>query len=207
MFLKSFFLSILMFAAYLYFSFLNRENITISLPNGVFETTVPLLVLVAVLAGALIVVCSNLVGFGKSRLLHWRIGRRTRGIREAEENLRQGLVTLRSGDLKRTRFLLEKALEKDPFNASVYAALAELGEQEGNVEETLRCLGKARELDANNLELLFKTAYVSEAKGDSKHAVELYHRILSLDTSNRRAMAGLRDLSSPGAWGRARDSE
>ncbi|MRR05705.1 MAG: hypothetical protein EG828_01980 [Deltaproteobacteria bacterium] len=201
MFLKSFFLSILLFAVYLYFSFLNQENITISLPNGVFETTVPLLVLLSVLAGALIVVCSNLVGFGTSRLLHWRIGRRTRGIREAEENLRQGLVTLRSGDLKRTRFLLEKAREKDPFNSSVYAALAELAEQEGNVEESLKCLGKARELDANNLELLFRTASLSEAKGDSKQAVDLYHRILSLDTSNRRAMACLRELyRRQGAW-------
>jgi len=201
MFLKSFFLSILLFAGYLYFSFLNKENITISLPNGVFETTVPLLVLVSLLAGALIVVCSNLVGFGKLRLLNWRIGRRTRGIRESEENLRQGLVTLRAGDLKRARFLMEKALEKDPFSAPVYTALAELAEQEGNVDAALKYLGKARELDENNLELLFRIASVSEVKGDSKNAVDLYHRILSLDTSNRRALAGLRELyRRQGAW-------
>jgi tetratricopeptide (TPR) repeat protein len=201
MFLKSFFLSFLLFAGYLYFSFLNRENITIVLPNGVFETTVPLLVIISFLSGSLVVVCSNLVGFGKSRLLNWRIGRRTRGIRASEENLKQGLVTLRAGDLKRTRFLLEKAREKDPFNASVYTALAELAEQEGTAEETLKYLVKARELDENNLELLFKTAAVSEGKGDSKNAVDLYHRILSLDTSNRRAMAGLRELyCRQGAW-------
>jgi uncharacterized protein HemY len=201
MFLKSFFLSILLLAVYLYFSFLNNQNITISLPNGIFETTVPLLVIVSFLAGALIVVFSNLVGFGRLRLLNWRIGRRTRGIRESEENLRQGLVHLRAGDCKRARFLLEKAREKDPFSAPVYTALAELAQQEGNVDETLKLLGKARELDENNLELLFRTASVSEAKGDAKHAVDLYHRILSLDTTNRRAMAGLRELyRRQGAW-------
>jgi len=206
MFLKSFLLSILLFAGYLYFSFLNRETITVALPNGVFETTIPLLVIVSILAGALIVVCSNLVGFGKSRLLNWRIGRRTRGIREAEENLKQGLVTLRAGDFKRARFLLEKARERDPFNAAVYTALAELSEQEGNLEATLANLGKARELDENNLELLLKIASVSEKKGDGKSAVELYHRILSLDTSNRRAMAGLRELyRRQGAWKEALD--
>lgn len=201
MVLKSFFLTILLLAAYFYFSFLNRENITISLPNGVFETTVPLLVIVSFLAGAFIVVCSNLVSFGKLRLLNWRIGRRTRGIRDSEENLRQGLVPLKAGDFKRARFLLEKALEKDPFSTPVYTALAELAEQEGNVDETLKYLGKARELDENNLELLFRIASVSEVKGDTKHAVDLYHRILSLDTSNRRAMAGLRELyRRQGAW-------
>ncbi|MGA7829201.1 MAG: tetratricopeptide repeat protein [Geobacteraceae bacterium] len=201
MFLKSLFLSILLFAAYLYFSFLNRGNVTVVLPNGIFETTIPLLVTVSFLAGALIVICSNLVGVGKSRLLNWRIGRRTRSIKESEENLKQGLVTLRAGDLKRARFLLEKARERDPFNASVYTALADLSEQEGNLEATLANLGKAREIQENNLELLFKTASVFERKGDSKSAVDLYHRILALDTSNRRAMACLRDLyRRQGAW-------
>ncbi|MDD2320587.1 MAG: heme biosynthesis HemY N-terminal domain-containing protein [Geobacteraceae bacterium] len=201
MFLKTFFLSALLFSAYLYFSFLNRGNITIFLPNGVYETTVPLLVVGAILAGALVVLLANLVGLGKTRLLHWRSGRRTRGIREAEENLRQGLATLRAGDLKRARFLLEKACEKDPFSTPVYGALAELAEQEGNTEEVLKCLGKARELDEKNLELLFRSASVYEVQGDSKNAADLYDRILLLDTSNRRAMAALRELyRRQGAW-------
>jgi tetratricopeptide (TPR) repeat protein len=201
MFLKTFLLSVLLFGAYLYFSFLNKGNITIFLPNGVYETTVPLLVVVSVLAGAFLVLCANLVGVGKARLLLWRSGRRTKGIREAEENRQQGLATLQAGDFKRARFLLEKAREKDPFSAPVYGALAELAEQEGDSDEVLKCLGKARELDEKNLELLFRVASAYEVKGDTKNAADFYGRILTLDTSNRRAMAALRELyRRQGAW-------
>lgn len=201
MFVKTFFLTAVLCAAYLYFSFLNSGSITISLPTGVYETTIPFLMLVSVFAGALLVLCANLVGLAKNKIDLWRSGRRTRGIREAQENLRQGLETLRGGDLKRARFLLEKAREKDPFSASVYGALADLAEQEDNGEEVLACLGKARELDEKNLELLFRIAAAHHAKGDTRSAVDLYDRILALDSSNRRAMVALRELyRGQGAW-------
>ncbi|HOP39662.1 MAG TPA: tetratricopeptide repeat protein [Geobacteraceae bacterium] len=201
MFVKTFFLSVLLCAAYLYFSFLNRGSITVSLPTGVYETTIPFLMLVSVFAGALLVLCANLVGLAKNKIVLWRSGRRTRGIREAQENLRQGLKTLRAGDLKRARFLLEKAREKDPFSAAVYDALADLAEQEENVEEVLACLVKARELDDRNPELLFRMASAYLAKGDTRNAVDLYDRVLALDSSNRRAMMALRELyRRQGAW-------
>ncbi len=202
MFIRSFIISILIFAAFLYFNFLNPQLVNLKTPSGtVYVISLTVLITMAVLAGIMLVIIANLISLGKAKISSWRKGRRDRVAREVAENLRYGVEALLSGDLKRARLLLEKALERDPFNVSTYTALADLARDEANLADALRYLLKARELDEKNLEIFFKLATVYEAKNDPKGALEIYNSILDLDDSNRRAIAGLRELYiKQGRW-------
>ncbi len=202
MFLRSFFISVVLMSAYIYFSILNSQTVEIRFPgNKTYVTTVAFLTIASILVGAVIVFFANLIALGKAKISSWRKGRRDRVAREVEDNVRYGVEALLSGDLKRARLLLEKALERDPFNISTYTALADLAREEANQADALKYLLKARELDEKNLEILFKLAAVYEAKNDPKGALEIYNSILDLDDTNRRAIAGLRELYiKQGRW-------
>lgn len=209
MFLRSFFISVILLAAFLWFSMLNPQQVEIRFPNDkVYLTTVAVLTVLSILVGSLIVFCANLVGLGKAKISGWRRGRRDRTAREVAENVRQGANAILSGDFKRGRLLLDKALEKDPFNINTYTALADLALDEGNQADALKYLLKARELDERNREILFKLAAVYEAKNDLKGAVDVYAGVLEEDESNRRALSLLRDLHiRQGRWKDALESQ
>lgn len=195
MFLVSFIISLVLFALFLYFNLLNPKPVDVTMPNGtVYVTSLAVLVALSVVAGSVIAIIANLIGLGKAKIIGWNKGRRDRVAREVAEHVRHGVDAVMCGDFKKARQLLEKALERDPFNITTYMALADLAREEGNPADAMKYLLKARELDEKNVEILFKLAAVYEAKSDYKGAIGIYESILEIDECNRRALAATRDL-------------
>ncbi|HKL27318.1 MAG TPA: tetratricopeptide repeat protein [Desulfuromonadales bacterium] len=124
----------------------------------------------------------------------WRRDRQEKKQREINAVYREGVGRLLSGDLKKARMLLQKAMDRDPRNVETYIAMASLYSQEGNPAEGLVMLGKARDLDPKSREVLFKTAALQEEMGNDEEAMESYQELIRLEKDNRKALRNLRDL-------------
>ncbi len=125
---------------------------------------------------------------------HWTRDRNEKKQREISAIYREGVGRLLSGDLKKARVLLKKALDRDPRRVDTLIALASLASQEGNPAEGLEMLRKASEIDPKSLEVLFKTAAIQEETGQDEDAIASYQQLIALEKDNRKALRSLRDL-------------
>jgi lipopolysaccharide biosynthesis regulator YciM len=192
----AFMLLIILFGIFfLFFWNLNPHDVTIHLFGGQ-DLTYP--VAFVVIGGILI---GLILGFGAHfySALHswwknWKLDRTEKQKREVGAIYQEGVDCLLSGDLKKARTLLQKALERDPKRVETYIALANLNSQEGNPAEGLVQLRKARELDPQSREVLFKTASLQEEQGQDEGAIATYQELVGLERDNRKALRSLRDL-------------
>ena len=192
----AFMLLLILFGVFfLFFWNLNPHDVTIYL-FGSQEVTYP--VAFVVIGGILI---GLILGFGAhiysslmSMWKHWKRDRGEKLSREVGAIYREGVDSLLSGDLKKARMLLQKALDRDPKRVETYIALANLHSQEGTPAEGLAQLRKARELDPQSHEVLFKVAALQEEQGQDEGAIATYQEILGRERDNRKALRSLRDL-------------
>ncbi len=199
-------LAFIVFAVgFLYFWGINPGDITVYLTSDISYT----------LPAAIMLICVLLIGLLAGNFLHflsaffysfrnWRGGRKLKKIEEVGSIYRRGVGRLLSGDLKKARQLLKKALDRDPKRVDIYLALASVALQEGNTDEGIDLLQKARKIDPKGIEVLFKLARTFEENDRREEAMGIYRELLEEDANNRKAMRALRDiLMDMGDWDEA----
>ena len=189
-------LTFILFAVgFLYFWGINPGDITVFLTSDISYTLPSAIMLICVLLIGLMI--GNGVHFLSAFLYsfrHWKGGRRLKKSEEVGSIYRSGVGRLLSGDLKKARVLLKKALDRDPQRVDIYLALASVSLQEGNTQEGIELLQQARKLDPKGLEVLFKLATTFEGNGRREEAMAIYRELLDGDANNRKAMCALRDI-------------
>ena len=180
---------------FLYFWGINPGEVTVFLTNDQSYTLPTAIMLICVLLLGLLI--GNGVHILSAFLLsfrNWKGGRRQKKNEEISAIYRSGVGRLLSGDLKKARALLKKALDRDPKRVDTHLALASVALQEGNNEEGIDLLQKARKLDPKGIEVLFKLAATFEEVGRAEEAAGIYKELLAGDVDNRKAMRALRDI-------------
>lgn len=195
-FIALFMLAFIFFAAgFLYFWGINPGEITVFFTNEQsFTLPVAITLVCAVLLGLLLGNGVHMLSAFASSFGNWRGGRRTKKAEEIGTIYRSGVGRLLSGDLKKARTLLKKALDRDPKRVDSHLALASVELQEGNQAEAIELLQQARKLDPQGLEILFKLAATYTEAGRCEEAMLVYKELLANDADNRKAMRALRDL-------------
>ncbi len=180
---------------FLYFWGINPGDMTVFLTSDLSFTLPGAIMLMGVLLVGLLIgtaihlVCAFLLSFKG-----WRGGRNLKKSEEISAIYRSGVGRLLSGDLKKARTLLKKALDRDPRRVDSHLALASVALQEGNIQEGIDLLQKARKLDPKGIEVLFKLAATYEEQDKSTEAMAVYKELLGSDADNRKAMRALRDI-------------
>ncbi|MEJ2519275.1 MAG: tetratricopeptide repeat protein [Desulfuromonadales bacterium] len=180
---------------FLYFWGLNPHMVTVFyMPEHSLTYPAAMVIVGCVIIGLIFGFGAHLYSSVTHWMKHWSRDRAEKKQREISTIYREGVGRLLSGDLKKARALLNKALDRDPKRVDTMIALASLASQEGNPEEGLNVLRKARELDPTSLEVLFKTAAIQEETGHDDEAIETYQQLISQEKDNRKALRSLRDL-------------
>ncbi|MBN1958741.1 MAG: tetratricopeptide repeat protein [Desulfuromonadales bacterium] len=196
------FIFIVFALGFLYFWGINPGEVTVFLTSDLSYTLPTTIMLICVLLLGLLI--GNGVHIFSAFLLsfrNWKGGRRQKKAEEISSIYRSGVGRLLSGDLKKARTLLQKAVDRDPQRVDSHLALASVALQEGNTQEGIDLLQKARDLDPKGLEVLFKLATTFEEAGRLEEAMGIYKELLSSDGDNRKAMRALRDIQMDlGAW-------
>lgn len=188
--------------AILYFWGLNPDQVTVALTSDwTLTQPIPIVIFGAVLLGLVVGFIFHLISISTHGISHWRVTRRDRRGREVISSYREGVARLLSGDLKRARTLLQRAMDRDPGRIETYLALASVHEQEGDGAQAISLLNKAKELEPSSMEVLFKLATTYEAEDRQGEAAKTYEEILSIESANRKALRNLRDLKMlQGHW-------
>ncbi len=180
---------------FLYFWGLNPHMITIFyLPEQSLTHPAAMVVVACVIIGLILGFSAHIYSTVTHWMKHWNRDRSEKKQREISVIYREGVGRLLSGDLKKARGLLNKALDRDPKRVDTLIALASLAGQEGNPKEGLELLHKASEVDPKSLEVLFKTAAIQEEIGKDEDAIAAYQSLIALEKDNRKALRCLRDL-------------
>lgn len=180
---------------FLYFWGLNPHMITIFyLPEQSLTHPAAMVVVACVIIGLILGFSAHIYSTVTHWMKHWNRDRSEKKQREIGVIYREGVGRLLSGDLKKARGLLNKALDRDPRRVDTLIALASLASQEGNPTEGLELLHKACEIDSKSMEVLFKTAAIQEELGKSEDAITTYQSLIALEKDNRKALRSLRDL-------------
>ncbi|KIH76074.1 Lipopolysaccharide biosynthesis regulator YciM, contains six TPR domains and a predicted metal-binding C-terminal domain [Geoalkalibacter ferrihydriticus] len=189
-------LVVLFLAFFVYFAAINPQQITFFYFAEKSFTTSPVVVVVAaILIGFVLGLAVYTYGIFIYRMRDWRRERKDKKSRDIHAVYREGVGKLLSGDLKKARALLQKALDQDPRRSDTLIAMASLNVQENQPQEALQCLLKARDADPRSLEVLFKLAATYEDLEQDADAEQTYSEILAIDKDNRKALRGLRDLA------------
>ncbi|PLX81524.1 MAG: hypothetical protein C0616_04280 [Desulfuromonas sp.] len=189
-------LTALILAFFIYFDKLNPDEITLYYLHGKSLTfSASILIIAAITIGLMIGYGAHVFNLMIHGYKHWRVDRQEKKAKEIASLYRDGVVRLLSGDLKKARALLQKALDRDPQRIDSYLALASLSLQEGDQEAALQLLAKARQIDPKSLEVLFKLATSNEEIGREEEAKETYEAILAIESDNRKAIRSLRELA------------
>lgn len=180
---------------FLYFWGLNPHMVTVFyLPEQSLTYPAAMIVVGCVILGLALGFGAHIYSTVTHWMKHWNRDRHEKKQREIGAIYREGVGRLLSGDLKKARGLLNKALDRDPKRVDTLIALASLASQEGNPAEGLEVLRKASEIDPKSLEVLFKTASIQEETGQDEEAINTYQELISLEKDNRKALRCLRDL-------------
>ncbi len=180
---------------FLYFWGLNPHMITVFyLPEQSLTYPAAMIVVFCVIAGLTLGFGAHVYSTVSQWMKRWGRDRSEKKQREISAIYREGVGRLLSGDLKKARVLLNKALDRDPKRVDTLIALASLANQEGNHTEGLERLSKAGEIDPKSMEVLFKTAAIQEETGQDEDAIASYQGLLVLEKDNRKALRSLRDL-------------
>lgn len=187
---------------FLYFWGINPDDITVFVTADQSITfPAPIILIAAVLIGLLLGNGVHILSIGAFSLGQWRRNRRQKKDEEIGTIYRDGVARLLSGDLKKARQLLQKALDRDPRRTDTYLALANVALQEGSTGQAIDLLLKARDLEPKGIEILFKLAATYAEAGRVTDAIEVYRELLAGDSENRKALRGLRDLHiEQGDW-------
>jgi len=194
--LLAFLLIVILFLAFfIYFSWLNPSDITLFYYMGKSLTFSPAILIIGfVLLGLIIGYGAHVYSVITHGLKHWKRDREEKKQREIGSIYREGVGRLLSGDLKKARVMLNKALDRDPKRVDTLIALASLASQEGNPAEGLELLRKAKGIEPKSMEVLFKNAAILEETGNVEDAMASYRELIELEKDNRKALRGLRDL-------------
>lgn len=180
---------------FLYFWGINPGDFTVYVTADQGITFPAPIILVAVLLiGLLLGNGVHLLSLGAHSVTHWRHKRKQKKDEEVGTIYREGVARLLSGDLKKARQLLQKALDRDSRRVDTYLALANVALQEGIPAQAIDLLLKARDLDPKSVEVLFKLAATYAEAGRAQNAIEVYRELLGRDSENRKALRALRDL-------------
>lgn len=202
-------LIILFLAGFIYFSGLNPQDVTIYYyPGESITHSMAVVVVGCLLAGLVLGYLAHLYSTLNHILKHWRRDQAEKKNREVSAIYRDGVNRLLSGDIKKARGLLTKALDRDPARVDTNIALANVFLQDGEPQEAINLLTKARSIDPKSLEVLFKLAATYEETGRQDEAMRAYESILALEENNRKALRGLRDLNmAVGKWPKALEQQ
>lgn len=192
----AFMLMLILFGVFfLFFWNLNPHDVTLYLfGNQEFTYPVAFVVIGGIMIGLIIGFGAHIYSSLMTTWKHWQRDRGEKLNREIGAIYREGVDSLLSGDLKKARTLLQKALDRDPRRVETYIALASLHSQEGTPAEGLALLRKARDLDPQSHEVLFKVAALQEEQGQDEGAIATYQEIVGRERDNRKALRSLRDL-------------
>jgi uncharacterized protein HemY len=180
---------------FLYFWGINPGDMTVYYSAGESLTfPTPIMLIGAILVGLLLGNGLHILSIISHSFSHWRRDQSLKKAQGTNAIYREGVGRLLSGDLKKSKGLLNKALDRDPKRVDTLIALASLAEQEGNSAESLKLLSKAREVDPESLEVLFKTAAIQEETGKEDDAMASYQALIAREKDNRKALRSLRDL-------------
>lgn len=196
------FVFILFALGFLYFWGINPGEVTVFLTSEQSFTLPTAIMLVCVLLlGLFLGNGVHILSAISHSLGQWRGGRQQKKAEEISSVYRSGVGRLLSGDLKKSRSLLQKALDRDPKRIDSHLALASVALQDGNQQEAIDLLQKARKLDPKGIEVLFKLAVTFHEADRREEAMAVYKELLANDGDNRKAMRGLRDLQiESGSW-------
>lgn len=194
---------------FLYFWGLNPHLITVFyLPEHSIDYPVAMVLVACVIAGLVIGFAVHLYSTIGHWFKHWKRDRGEKKQREIGAIYREGVGRLLSGDLKKARGYLQKALDRDPKRVDTLIAMASLYSQEGVPGEGLSLLRKAAEIDPQSREVLFKTATIQEEMQSDEEAISTYKALIALEKDNRKALRCLRDLYiKHERWAEALDSQ
>ncbi|NIU08598.1 MAG: tetratricopeptide repeat protein, partial [Phycisphaerae bacterium] len=143
---------------FLYFWGLNPHMVTVFyLPEQSLTYPAAMVVIACIILGLALGFGAHTYSTIAHWMRHWTKDRAEKKQREISAIYREGVGRLLSGDLKKARTLLKKALDRDPKRVDTLIALASLSSQEGNPSEGLELLRKASEIDPKSMEVLFKT--------------------------------------------------
>lgn len=180
---------------FLYFLGLNPHLITIFyLPEQSLTQPAAIIVITCIVIGLILGFGAHIYSTAAHWLKHWNRDRSEKKQREIGVIYREGVGRLLSGDLKKARGLLKKALDRDPKRVETLIALASLAGQEGTPLESLDLLRKASEIEPKSMEVLFKTAAIQEELEKDEEAIATYQALITLEKDNRKALRHLRDL-------------
>jgi len=194
---------------FLYFWGLNPHMVTVFyLPEQALTYPVAMVVIGCIIVGLILGFSAHVYSTFTHWMTHWHRDRSEKKQREISTIYREGVGRLLSGDLKKARTLLSKALDRDPRRVDTLIALASLASQEGNPAEGLELLRKAHEIDQKSMEVLFKTASIQEETGNDEDAIASYQALIAQEKDNRKALRALRDLYiKDNRWQEALDSQ
>ena len=180
---------------FLYFWGLNPHMVTVFyMPEQSMAYPVAMVVIGCIIVGLILGFGAHIYSTAAHWVKHWTRDRAEKKQREISTVYREGVGRLLSGDLKKARLLLSKALDRDPRRVDTLIALASLASQEGNPAEGLELLRKARDIDQKSMEVLFKTASIQEESGNDEDAIASYLALIAQERDNRKALRCLRDL-------------
>lgn len=189
------FVFIIFVFCFLYFWDINPDDITVFVTaDQSFTSPAPIILITAVLIGLLLGNGVHILSLGAHSIGQWRRKRKLKKDEEVGVIYRDGVARLLSGDLKKARQLLQKALDRDSRRIDTYLAMANVALQEGIPAQGIDFLLKARDLDPKSVEVLFKLAATYAEAGRTQDAVEVYRELLARDSENRKALRALRDL-------------
>jgi len=189
------FVFIIFVFGFLYFWGINPGDITVYwTADQSFTFPAPIILVAAILIGLLLGNGVHILSLGASSIGQWRRSRKLKKEEEIGSIYRDGVARLLSGDLKKARQLLQKALDRDSRRIDTYLALANVALQEGIPAQGIDYLLKARDLDPKSVEVLFKLAATYAESGRPQDAIEVYRELLARDSENRKALRALRDL-------------
>lgn len=195
-------LAILFMTWFIYFSGLNPQMVTIFYyPGESITSSLAVIAVGCILIGVFLGFVLYLLSAVRQMVKNWKTDRQERRNREVISIYREGVSRLLSGDMKKARLHLQRALDRDPSRIETYLALANVHVQESELEAAVDLLRRARNVDPRSLEVLFKLAsvYVSLERWDD--AAQTYREILGKAESNRKALRALRDLRMrAGEW-------
>ena len=196
------FVFIIFALGFLYFWGINPGEVTVFLTSEQSYTLPTTIMLICVLLLGLLI--GNGVHIFSAFLMsfrNWKGDRQQKKAEEISSIYRAGVGRLLSGDLKKARTLLKKALDRDPKRVDSHLALASVALQEGNTLEGIELLQNARKLEPKGIEVLFKLATTFEEAGRPEEAMGIYKELLASDADNRKAMRALRDIQMDlGSW-------
>lgn len=180
---------------FLYFWGINPGDMTVFFATDQsFTFPTPIFLIAAVLLGLLLGNGVHILSLLGRSVSSWRGTRNHKRNEETVSIYRKGVGRLLSGDLKKARTLLQKALDRDRKRIDIHLALANVAEQEGNSQQAIDLLLKARDLEPKGIEVLFKLATVYRAAGRIDDAIETYRSLIATDGENRKALRALRDM-------------